>query len=386
MSTPSPSIAGRLPAHRRLRRILGRLALAAGGLVAGVALAEIGARLIHPAGNADLLFNAPDTTPRGLYLVDHELLLVPAPGFSAVSRGLDHRVPLRINSVGVRGPEPGEKRGERWLAIGDSFTLATQVAEADTFEQRLAALLSAPDARVEVFNAGVDGYSTWQATGRYTRLDGTLQADGALLTFFLGNDLQDNERFPMLLPDARRHPEGVPIPRPTTAPWTAWLTRNSYLYAHYRVWNRARALRGGRDPFRQQWRDELSIFTTGGRGRLQGLLPSTRRALQQLRDRVQRAGDRLMVAVAPPAFVVDRERVAPTFEVVGLDPATADLDAPGAAVLSTLSALHIPACDLTPALRAGARTDRMYLTYDGHWTPQGHAVVAEALATCMERR
>ncbi len=361
------------------------MALGLAGLALGLGLAELGARTVAPAGHADLLFNAPDTTPDGLYVIDHDLMLVPAPGFSADSRGLGHSVPLRINSLGLRGPEPGEKRGTRWLAVGDSFTMSTQVAEADTFEEQLATRLSTPEHPVDVFNAGVDGYSTWQATGRYTRLDAALGVDGVLLTFFLGNDLQDNERFPTLLPEARRHEEGSPIPRPATPPLTAWLTRSSYLYAHYRVWSRARALRSGRDPVLQQWRDELSIFTSGGKQRLRGLATRSRRALQRLHDHAGLRGDRLLVAVAPPAFVVDPDRVAPTFEVVGLDPSDADLDAPGRIVRGMLRDLHIPACDLTPALRAGAETAPMYLTYDGHWTRQGHAVVADALAACLER-
>ena len=43
------------------------------------------------------------------------------------------------------------------------------------------------------------------------------------------------------------------------------------------------------------------------------------------------AGDTpLIVAIAPPAFVIDTARMAPTFSLVGLDPQQAALEAPQA--------------------------------------------------------
>jgi len=357
-----------------------RLGLVLSGLVVGVFAAEAVARLVAPQGHADLLFNAPDSTPNGLYVVDHNLVSVPAPGFSATARGLEQTVPLRINSLGLRGPELSAPVGPRWLAVGDSFTIATQVSEDDSFESRLGSLIHG-----DVPNAGVDGYSTWQATGRYTSLEARVHPDGVLLTFFLGNDLLDNVRLDFLLREAQRRPQGTPIPRPSVPPIESFLARHSFLYAHWRVWSRARALAAGSDLSRKRWRDELEIFAAGGADALRRLLPQTRTALEELLSATRTRGDRLLVALAPPAFVVDPARVGPTFKLMGLDPAQATLDAPGAAVADLLKGLGIDACDLSPALRRGAQESAMYLTYDGHWTPAGHAVVAQALAACIQQ-
>ena len=62
-----------------------------------------------------------------------------------------------------------------------------------------------------------------------------------------------------------------------------------------------------------------------------------------------------------------------------LDPGRADVDAPQQLVKDILTELKIPYCDLSPALRDA---NQPYLTFDGHWTLEGHTVVADAFATC----
>ncbi|MEC8425763.1 MAG: hypothetical protein VX000_18390, partial [Myxococcota bacterium] len=267
----------------------------------------------------------------------------------------------------------------RWAAVGDSFTLAVQVAAEQTFSHQLGVATGRT-----FLNLGVDGYSTWQASRRAARIDRTRDTDGVLLTFFLGNDLQDNERFPHVLQTVAGREAGTPIPRPTVSRWTSLLLRHSALYAHTRVWSRAQSIRSGADPARERWRGELAIFSAEGRSTLQHLIPATREALAEVRRSVRSRGDSLLVALAPPAFVIHPERLASTFEVVGLDPSLATPDAPRDAVLRELERLGIRTCDLTPALRTAAEAgDALYFTYDGHWTAAGHAVVAAALRACV---
>jgi hypothetical protein len=355
-----------------------RVIAVVGGLLVGVALAEAGARLLSPNPGEELLFNAPDAAPTGLYRYSPTVLLEPTPGFAGTIRSLGYSVPLRIDSFGLRGAEPGT--GPKWLAVGDSFTMAVQVAEADTFEDRLGAALG-----VEVLNAGVDGYSTWQATLRYRSLDASPGVDAVLLTFFLGNDLADNDRAPVML----QHPQppgvgGHPLPVLSTDPVTRFLFAHSVLFAYGRVaWKRHLVERG--DDFDgKRFKDELAIFSKPGRAQLDHLLPASAAALRELRDETARRGDRLLVAVAPPSFAVDPamgRRLLDLFRVT--DP---DLDAPRAAVVATLGQLGIPTCDLGPPLAAAiARGEHPYFRFDGHWTSVGHAIVADTLAGCAKR-
>lgn len=379
---PTPA-APRRAARRALirRRWTRRLLALALGLLLVLPAGELAARLLAPAGNADLLFGSPLSAPEGLYLTDPELIQVPAAGFEGEVVSLDYSVPLRTNALGLRGPAlPARSGAPRWLALGDSFTLSVQVREEQTFAARLARRLG-----VEVWNAGVDGYSTWQATGRYERLAGATEPDGALLLFFTGNDLVDNAEFPRRLQSVAGLRPGAPVAVPTRSAAERWLLGHSFLYGRWRVLRRARAMASGQDPMLPLWRKELLIFHQDGRAALEGSLEHTRAALSGLRDAARAHGDALLVAVAPPAFVVEPERVGPTFSMVGLDPAGAALDAPAQELGRALDALGIQRCDLTEALRR-ERARGLYFTYDGHWTPEGHELVAEALAACMADR
>lgn len=359
----------------RQGRLIRRLGLGVAGVAAGALLGEGVARLLAPVAAEELLFNAPDAAPRGLYRFSKDLLTETTPGFTGEVASLGYRVPLRIDSHGLRGPEPGP--GPNWVAVGDSFTISVQVREADTFPDRLG-----PKLGVSVLNAGVDGYSTWQATRRYGDLAAAVPLEGVLLTYFLGNDLHDNERMPVMM--NRPMPpgqEGRALPTASTDPFTRFLFRHSVAYAYLRVATKRAALSRPDNFDARRFADELSIFTKGGAQRLAQLLPPTERALAQLRDAARSRRDRLLVAVAPPSFVVDAERAGATLGTFGLsDP---DLDAPRLAVLDALRRLDIAACDLTPALQAAEdRGEKPYFRFDGHWTATGHAAVADALAAC----
>jgi hypothetical protein len=129
-------------------------------------------------------------------------------------------------------------------------------------------------------------------------------------------------------------------------------------------------------------RQELLPFSAAGRDTLAALLPSTRAALGALRDEAAARGDRLVVAVAPPVFVVDPGRAGPTMSLVGLAPPAPE--APQEAVLGILRELGIETCDLTPALTAAqAGGSAPYLPLDGHWSAEGHRIAADALGACL---
>ncbi len=365
-----------------------RVLAVVGALLVGVLLAEGVARVLAPSAGEELLFSAPDAMPQGLYRESRRLGSEPVPGFTGEAASMGYRVPVRINTLGLRGGEPGA--GPRWLAVGDSFTIAVQVPEEATFASRLGRARG-----VEVLNAGVDGYSTVQATRRYLALDDTVRAETVLLTFFLGNDFLDNERIPQLLdagpppPGAGGHPRVVAASNPLTR----FLLRHSVAYAYARVAQKRAALTRADDFDTRRFRDELSIFSAGGAQRLANLREPTGRALAELRDATRSRGDRLLVAVAPPSFALDPSRARSTLATFGLtleqgaEPSATpppSLDAPRRAALALLEGLGIAACDLTPPPAASLqRGEAPYFRFDGHWTREGHAVVAEALQACL---
>ena len=357
----------------------GRAGLLVAGIAVGCIAAEAAFRMVRPDDAVDLLYNAPENAPDGLYTTDSTVYAIPTPGFRGTQQSLGYTVDLRINEHGLRGPEIGAKTRPRYLAIGDSFTMAAQVSESDTFVMR-----AAEDLNVEMLNGGVDGYGTFQALERYKQLDEALDIDGVVLTFFVGNDVHDNVRWSRVQQEARRVRPGQPLQRRPVGAVHGFFYKRSALYAAVQMQLRRRELAKPNAPERHRWTSELMLFTQNGGGVLGAQMPQTVQALRQFAAETTRRGDTLMVAIAPPAFQIETERMDATFQLIGIDPTQARVDAVSNAVRDALQRIGIAHCDLVDPLRRAHRAGReMYLQYDGHWSPKGHAVVSDALVRCM---
>ena len=377
-----------------IKKALLRVGLLLAGLLVGLLLAEGLARVVQPGGAADLLFNAPEYSPLDLYINDPELLLLPSPGFEGEVGTSEYSSWIRINERGLRGPPVGPKPegALRLLAVGDSFTMSVQVDEAELFQARLAESLTASLGRpVEILNGGVDGYGTLQALGRVEHLAETLELDGAIYLFFMGNDLQDNVTYNHL---ARGRRSVIPRPldhrpanqptmqgapnRPEMPAWRRWLGTHSHAYAQIDVYQKSQ---NPNERALQRFRMELELFLSGSPG-LRQHLTETKKAIDLAAERCEARGMHCFMAVAPAAFMIDQRRAAPTFELVGLDADRIDLDGPREAVVDVASAA-MPTLDLTPALTEAAEDGPVYYRYDGHWNVRGHAAVADAMAAWM---
>jgi lysophospholipase L1-like esterase len=376
-----------------IKRWAGRLVL----LVIAAALAVVGAelllRILLPpmpeyvlpgSGFLDDSIFEYDILPLHLAPPGREEVIVGlVPGAVGEMRTLEYSTTVRVNSLGVRGPELAPKAsGElRILAVGDSFTLGIQHEEPDTWTERLGAQLSERLGRpVTVVNAGVDDYGTDRATAAMQRLARPAQIDAVLLTFYTGNDFTDNRPLEELARalGVKGPGENPPPPPPPDAMETGWgpvLGRLSYGYAYYMASREARALAA--DPeatalFREQLRafsDPALLERTAG---------YSRDALRRYHDACTRLGLRCFVAIAPPAFAVHTERIGPTWATYGLGEPPEDLDGPARALTQGLPQA-LPVLDLAPALRAASDRD-LYFTFDGHWNAAGVEVVADALA------
>lgn len=114
--------------------------------------------------------------------------------------GADHAASFTINSLGMRGAEVPEAKPPgafRILGVGDSFTFGEGVREEDTYLRRLeAALDRAPGAgRVQVLNAGVQGYNTRDEILTLEKRWLSLEPDLVLIGFCL-NDAYSDTAFP----------------------------------------------------------------------------------------------------------------------------------------------------------------------------------------------
>jgi lysophospholipase L1-like esterase len=106
---------------------------------------------------------------------------------------VEYETPVRINSLGLRGPEIADlpPEGYRVMVLGDSFVAGFEVPWEQTFEalaeSRLTAELGFP---MQVINAGVRGYGTDQSYLYYTTKGRQLDPNLVIL-FYGGNDYAD---------------------------------------------------------------------------------------------------------------------------------------------------------------------------------------------------
>ncbi len=355
--------------------------------MAGLAIGELVGRLDTFARGNDLVFMAPMSYPQDIYVQDGEMNY-PNPAFTGTIQSFGYSVKPRFSAWGTRGaePEPGKPA---WIVVGDSFAIALQVEEEQTFSARLAAAEG-----VQVLNAGVDGYSTWKEAVRAVQLGRNFPPKVVIAAFFTGNDFFDNRatpgrsvESPGLGPGERGAPAyAVPVsPMWKTAPWiTRFLRDHSVLAAHYWSWEETQRVRANRDPNARRFRDELGIFTQEGQRQAGGDRGQTEAALRSFRTAAEKVGAKGLVAVIPPAFAMDEATATRTFQSVGLDGVQPDLDSAQAMAVAAAKAAGVQACDLLPALRASAAAgERPYLPFDGHLTPRGHEVVAGAIRSCL---
>ncbi len=199
-------------------RVMARVALSLLGLVAGLVLAELLARVALPQLK-------PPWAERSIFW-RHDPLLgwSHQPGLRGAYSGPGFRVNVSINSLGLRDREHVLERPPgappRVLLLGDSFGWGYGVAQ----ESTLAARLDRPDQGLEAVNGSVSGYNTVQQLLWYRQVGRRYHPD-LVLVLVCGNDLTDNPgpsvywyHKPYLeLQGDSLLLRGVPVPKPTWA-------------------------------------------------------------------------------------------------------------------------------------------------------------------------
>jgi len=345
-----------------------RAILSAAGLLFAVVLAEGILRAIPPLGPEFILAGTTHSIDNSIFQDDVGLRVVLAPNVETEG--------FTTNGWGIRGQKAGPKFADakRVLAIGDSFTLGLQVTDEQTFSALLSSSLGP---KIQVFNAGVPGYGTEQATQLMKRLAPEIQADAALLTVYTGNDFRDNHKWAQS-PGLPTEPPPVQAPPPQPPQWMSKLSKYSRVISTYLMYS---ALRNREKDFRmEEFKDEILPFAD--RDHLNQLGPPTRTAMERFWNACNQIGLRCAVAIVPPAFVVHPDRVKRTFEAFGLDVAKAQLEAPQSMMKRSVPK-GIPVIDLTEALQARA-DERPYLVFDPHFSAVGHEITASALTPFIQ--
>jgi hypothetical protein len=386
---------------RRLKRLVVNLVVLIVGVILALLIAEVALRALrgrHPIATARY-GKIPNVTQRGTYL-PWEL----RPG--AVDRQVDpygeFDCEFRINSVGLRDDEippvkpPGTKR---ILMLGDSMTVGWGVEESECFAGRLDGLLNdgATGARYDVINCG---WASWYTTdGAYVflrhRVD-ELDPDLVVLDFFLNDpaELRPSDWRPRgaHLPDSIAASREVGPGGGVAAAGKAvrdYLAQRSYVANLLRrIWQSSiRRPRLGEDVFTLEAARRAEypacavlLFAETYPPDFEERFALTERLLVGMRDLLQARGSRLAVAIMPADFQIVEEKR----ERYGILPVIFH-DRPyveGKAqrrVAAICERNGIPVVDVLPPLRERCEDDCFY-TYDPHPTPQGHKIIADAMA------
>ncbi|MBL8134163.1 MAG: SGNH/GDSL hydrolase family protein [Anaerolineae bacterium] len=255
---------------------------------------------------------------------------------------------------------------QRVLVLGDSLVAALEVPTEALFFRRLQDLLSAR-AGAEVIGFGYAGYGTAQEMLFYGEVGRTYAPDVVLLLFTPHNDFADNHPafaamsidWVYTRPYFRPDETGVLVAEPPRAapmpPLHRFLLERSRLY-------RLLSLRA------RQYQPPVSLIGPEYEAARAESWTWTFAQLAALRDSVEADGARFGVVI-DQSLLAESERAAVHAEIA------AGLTARGIDHLSLLRVFQ------------SAEQDGAILRFpcDGHWTPAGHALAAEAILPFVER-
>ncbi len=350
------------------RRLITRLALATVSFFLAAAGAECLARYVFGLSPADLTLS----THPWMEIGPEGPRMKPDTNLRIRARLNGAAIPLRINSLGLRGPRiSGVKpRGvQRILFLGDSVVFGPGLAENETVPYRLGLRLGG---RVEVVNAGVPGMSLKDEAGLLEEIVEKADPDHVLLGFYLNDSVRSiilTEEYGDL---GDFWAGTVTRGRKTSAvfnrAWEGWLSRR--LVKTYKLneeWGRLfeegewrndraaydRIVKLASDDFGAAWRDDS--------------WPAIEKEMGRLKKICEENGAGLSVVVFPVSVQA--------YSRVGDD-------LPQRRVRTIAAKLGLPMFDLLPAIKQ-ARDQPIF--YDQcHFTPMGADLAATSMAPWLD--
>ena len=339
---------------RRFVRLLQRSALLIGTLVVFVLVAETVVRIAVPRPLPPQEFLR-GFVLKDMYVSDEKAGYRPTPNFKGRIERLGFVTEFSTNSLGMRAPEVGPKRGPRILVFGDSFTWGWGVNQGEEWVSVLDRELGEA---AEALNCGVNGYGTEGELGFLERIGRSLAPDLVLVGFFT-NDYTDNL---ISAPSMYTVRNGYLFDQFSHDFYRKnVIARESHLYRLFGLaWENVRVkyLEGvpNAHPARQ--------FTEGDFERGCDLSETY---LLAMRDRARSMGAAFGVVWLPSdAYALSH---GPS------EDARLSVD-----LQSRIAAAGIPSIDLLPFITGEANTLDLYLPNDGHFSLRGNAIAGRAIA------
>jgi lysophospholipase L1-like esterase len=363
---------------RRRAKLLSILVLTA---VAVLALAEGAVRAFRPQ---PAFYASP-----GLYVADPLVRHRLRPGLrGVVGNWSEFTTRVRINALGIRGPEIGPRRPgvHRVLVLGDSFTFGTGVEEAEAFPAEIAGGLTRRGTPAEGINAGIGGYGVPDEVAWFEHYGMQLHPDLIVLGIFTGNDLQD------AAPDRPRtfvvDGDILDAAELHRSSFFHWLFQHSQLFAllKYSIppsFDRPlrRALHMPEPGAIRGLREEMALYDPRNRPAAERGGAASEAAIRHLLDLTgaEHPDHPAIVAVLLPSKLqADEREWSRTLRELGLSPKDADRTLPNEVFSGVLARCGVPALDLTPAFSQEIRQGKtLFFPEDQHFTVAGHRLVAD---------
>lgn len=306
----------------------------------------------------------------------HHVLL---PGQSATLDDTDLPYSMRTNSRGLRGgeittPKPAGTR--RLLFLGDSFTMGKGVDEADTFAARVGERLGAAAAgpRWEVVNAGVDSYAPLLSLLQFEDLL-DLDVDQVVHCLDMSDLMQEQAYRRLAVHGTDGRITGVPGKPRSLAEWALQHTLiTGMIVARLRDASEVSVGNLVRQPSRRLLQHTLADDADERDHQWDAVFDSIGRIVALCRAR----GIGYALVIYPWGHQVsDAEWRTGRQFFMGPDAAVSD--EVRTVVAERARRLDIPLVDAFDAFRAYDGPAPLYFDQDMHWTPAGHAVMADVL-------
>jgi lysophospholipase L1-like esterase len=336
----------------------------------------------------------------GMYVATADGDVALMPGYRGTLQ-VDTLTHVAINSLGMRGDEPGPPRDDeqRLLVLGDSLVWGYGVEAEQTFPVLLQQRLRAAGLTITVGNAGVPGYGERHMALQMARLDEPFGADAFVVCGYLGNDALDDAQ-----------PERTVFAGLSLAgPW-ARLVHDSW---------RARLMYRSRlalwiESWLYKEHEELSLvhqllFSPEEAQRAAGFTqdklyaglfldvidektqwdekapPVVPRHLAMLRTSLQAmhltaAGRPLVFVVLPSSYQVIEDKRIAELKNRGFDPTKFERGLAQKRWMAVAKDVGITPLDATPILAAEPDPAGLFISDGGHFNARGHEVIAAWLA------
>ncbi len=290
----------------------------------------------------------------------------------------DRRYPVDVTYDGNGFRNARDLDSATVVLIGDSFLEWSNVAQPDllgsVLEQRL---------QVPVANLGQAGYGPRQERIVLSRFGLPLRPKIVVWAFFEGNDLSDLSRYEAWIADWPRIRSELGGFAERSFLGNAWRTVRG-LAARRTTSDGPAAVRRACRIQSGAAKDSSVYFAYPGIPLTEPVLANLAKAeglVAEAQTEALQHGARLVLMFIPTKFRVYGELCSYAPDA---DPRSWVVNDMPQRLAAWAQSIDLPFLDLTPALRSAAMNGPLvYFVDDGHWTPRGHAVAADTLASFL---